>query len=764
MNGLIVTTVRSIALVLFIVVNLYSANTIASDWAAKFSELPPESSSLHSREVEKLWAQINQSIRKDMDADYWSGNLSNEKEFKSFSRRWVSLDQQLTVRSLLISHLPEKEQDRVLGFGPTGVRQLQLELNSLQLRARHTAWLVFHGAIEFSEETLVSPVPIIVALIKLGLLIAIFYYWRRSVVPVIDRFKTSNVTLKALASWWYIRLRIPLEWLVFISLCISILETLWEFIDFYPLLVVLRWTLGGVILLRFVDGLRASRYRRGGRKDAQAALRLKSIKLAGFILIIAYATRAFLYSLEADGGTFEFWVIVTLLWVTLPVAIIIITWWRPVVFSIIDKEELNDNFLLRWIKANREGVVGLLASVVGAIYLSLKSTVMWLLSVVTQQDIVKTWTAYFFRVEVARQAAKESDRDDYTPLEGVAVSNLRVDYLPNEWLEDVAEAELDRVAQLSCHKRSTISLIHAGRGGGKSSFLRRLEPKVANDKKVIVVECLPGGFNELMDQLALQMGIEEKEGRAKAVIAKLKSEEQLLICIDDLHRIICPAIGGLHELDRLVRLIRSSAQEVSWVLAIETPSWRFVERARGERFQFDVEVSLPRWTDKQIDQLINQRVVNAQLEPNFDALELPSSLSQVAIGRDESSSVAYTRMLWEYAKGNPRISLGLWYRSLYEGQEGSVQVKLFSMPDTTDLDGLGVTLLLVLRAVLQLEMGAKKDIARCTNLNSDEVVDALRLLVSRGYVERIGEHLYGVRWFWYRAIVQVLDRQHLLKI
>ena len=141
---------------------------------------------------------------------------------------------------------------------------------------------------------------------------------------------------------------------------------------------------------------------------------------------------------------------------------------------------------------------------------------------------------------------------------------------------------------------------------------------------------------------------------------------------------------------------------------------------------------------------------------------LPRQIDMQDETEEESASRGYARILWEYAKGNPGVALYLWSQSLFKDEQGKTVVRLFDIPSLSGLESMSVTLLLVLRAILQLELAHKDEIARATNLSSEEAVDALRLLMSKCYVERAEGNLYTISWPWYRAITTVLNRQHLL--
>ncbi|MCA9698252.1 MAG: hypothetical protein KC431_12060, partial [Myxococcales bacterium] len=134
----------------------------------------------------------------------------------------------------------------------------------------------------------------------------------------------------------------------------------------------------------------------------------------------------------------------------------------------------------------------------------------------------------------------------------------------------------------------------------------------------------------------------------------------------------------------------------------------------------------------------------------------------------ERAEQGYYRILWDYAKGNPAVALHFWRESLLLTGAGTeharIKVRLFKEPSATALDAVEATLHFVLRAVVQLELARLEDLVACTQLPPADVADALRFALGRGWIAVVADDRYRVTWHWYRAIINMLRRQHLLGI
>lgn len=141
---------------------------------------------------------------------------------------------------------------------------------------------------------------------------------------------------------------------------------------------------------------------------------------------------------------------------------------------------------------------------------------------------------------------------------------------------------------------------------------------------------------------------------------------------------------------------------------------------------------------------------------------------------DDESSLAWTLRrvlatgLWYLARVRRPLEWLLLFALVFRVvvARGAAMVRLFAEPPAAELDDVGPTMHFVLRAVVQLEVARPDDLVACTQLPADDVADALRFASARGWIARVvgSDERYRVTWHWYRAITDMLRRQHLLAI
>ncbi len=288
------------------------------------------------------------------------------------------------------------------------------------------------------------------------------------------------------------------------------------------------------------------------------------------------------------------------------------------------------------------------------------------------------------------------------------------------------------------------------------------------------VQCPPGGFRQLQRAIAHTIGL-SRNASADQVKTALAEQSPLVFLVDDAHRLVRPAIGGLEGLDKFSDFAREVSGDVSWIASIGAAAWQYVSRARGDRVFFDQVLRLGPWSEEQIGALIRQRSTAAEIEPSFEGIAAPRRFDVSAGEGDrrpteaERSEQGYYRILWDYSKGNPAIALHFWRESLVVREGGDpispeVLVRLFKEPEELSLDEKGANMHFVLRAVVQLENASQTDLVACTQLPPAEIADAMRFALARGWVRRVTGERYQVTWLWYRAITNMLRRQHLLAI
>jgi hypothetical protein len=159
---------------------------------------------------------------------------------------------------------------------------------------------------------------------------------------------------------------------------------------------------------------------------------------------------------------------------------------------------------------------------------------------------------------------------------------------------------------------------------------------------------------------------------------------------------------------------------------------------------------------------VTQRTRDLSLSPSFGSLVVPRQFAGGPLDFTERTERDYYRILWNASGGNPGVALHLWRESLFVSTaSGKVVVRLFKTPGVSALEEMPSTMYFVLRALIQLERALEEDIILSTGLRPAEVTDALRAARARGITEFVADRI-RVNIGWYRAVTQVLRRQHLL--
>src|SRR5690606_25962957 len=159
---------------------------------------------------------------------------------------------------------------------------------------------------------------------------------------------------------------------------------------------------------------------------------------------------------------------------------------------------------------------------------------------------------------------------------------------------------------------------------------------------------------QLQRTIAEAIGLPRNAAREQLVEA-LSHQTPLVFLIDDAHRLVRPAIGGLAGLDQFADFAREVGRDASWITSLGASGWQYVSRARGDRVFFDQVLKLPAWNEQQIGALIRDRCAAAGLSPNFSDIVIPRQfdVSTVAEGEErpteeQRAELGYYRILWDY--------------------------------------------------------------------------------------------------------------------
>jgi hypothetical protein len=653
----------------------------------------------------------------------------------------------------LIPELSPVERSRIVGFGDAGIAQVSREFYQIALTARYN----FATAPKQIERTLypfLHPTPqTIFSLLAAGLAVFVFVLWRRSgsgVLAEAERFASgrkpptliSATAAKALRH--YSEVRKPTEWLVLLLVLRWTLDGILGFVGDRIVWTVLFWLLLGILLVQLSDSL----VRERRHEDTYAALRLRSLKLlagagAGVGMTLAITTEL------VGAGAIHNWV-ASLCWLLVPLIVIVLAnWWRDRIHLLAEKGAAK-NAILAAASRNRHGLFGQVMLVFSGGVMIAQGA--W--NIVTQRmrtvALIREIADQRRRQRAMAQAAEDAASGKYEAISAAEAKVLEPHRLP---LSAPAERKSVVADSLRCEPGKLLAIV-GERGLGKSTALADLIQKASG--RTLRLQVGTGVAADLMDQLAEAFGPAAQPG--------WRQDEAIgCVVVDDVQRLVIPAIGGLRALDDLIAFARRHSDGVCWAFAIGGPAMTYIDRARSDRTLFDEVVCLPRWEADDVRRLIERRTSQADFLPAFSHIQ---DLSFGSLASEETPEERGRRMyfenLTEYSGGNPAIALEFWRRSLFRNLEtGEVEVRTFARPATEKLHSLPEPTIFVLRTLIQMEQAGAASVQACTDYDMVIVREALHRLERLGIVQETDGSV-RVALHWYVEVVRLLERQNLL--
>ena len=678
-------------------------------------------------------------------------------------------------RLSLLPLLSADMRSAVTGFGAAGRDQAAAELRQATLvvrfRLRELAqWLSSLGT-SGSERTQ-GAIAVGMLALRWVLPILAFVWWRRRGPRLLKawRERVRDIDRKARvvrksrldrALGFVTRVHGPATALLFVQGLMWLMPAeLAGKLEFELMSTVLWWTLGSMLIVAVIDGLageESSRQLRQSRMQT-AHLRLRSIRLVGRVVALVGMVLT-LSSHFVGRGTLYAWVFSTCWFAAIPIALLIVRWWRGVIFERMGLRRKKGVFIA-WVVRHRTGFMAYPAAVAGAAFLVAHGVNRRVRHWVARFELARRALAYLFRRGLDKMAEEKASLV-FEPLPAATYVAMGPDQPSDERVASVADQQVSDVIARIREPGGGVFAVVGERGAGKTTIAERIREGAPD---VTVVRCPFGGLDALAEELR-RISQAERGAALEELVERLAgTSDDAGVIIDDAHRLIHPSMGGLRDFDRLLALIRRHSHNCTWVAAIDQVIWRFFERSRGARPLFDDVIRLEPWREEGIARLLTHRAKMAGIQPSFTHLVADLGTDADELDQEEAEAqvgAGYYRLLWDYSGGNPGVALHVWRTCLGVEADGRVCAKLFQASDTRDLERLPDAAVFVLRAVVQLERPRSEDVVRATLLPATDVADALRYGVARGYFE-FRDGRYHVTWSWFRTITRFLQRRHLL--
>jgi hypothetical protein len=705
-------------------------------------------------------------------------DLLRRDRVRAASIRTRTLDD---ARLVLLDRLPPEKRDRVLGMGPEGLEQLRREIDHLRLRWR---WYAFDrgdpaqvfASLRRSPARAASAVASVLWLFGL---IVIGVWATRRTAAVLRR--ASTAIARNVRARWFVRhavgflaavesLATPVGIFVVVSLAPRAIGT-WISVPEIALAYALArayalYRLTLAIAYHLIAWLSSGEDAR--LAEPQRVKLLRSLRVVGryalFIAVVLTISatilgQGYLYRLVRDFA-----------WLgAVPIGVLLVRWWR---------DDIAEGFLhLRpggtlavAVRRTRRRWYGFFVAVAALGALAFLGAGRLVGRFVLGFEQTRRALAYLFRRRLERHAqSKETSQGD--TLDDALVEALTL--APT----DRAELLVDRATGQDEIARDHAAwakgggaystLLRGDSGCGKTTWLRQAIARFEGPSGSTSLVCVPERFEtplEALRWLADALGLTDGPATTpETLAAQLLSGPKRVVALDDAHLFFERGARGFSTWDAMVELIERTSRHVFWVVSVAQQPYEFLSWARRDETPFRKVLSLRRWSDAEIADLLRVRMVAAGYETRYDDLVVDEGLSGVeARAQILRTEKEYARLVWDFAEGSPRTALLAWRASLVPAGDRVVRVRLFRRPDAERIASLSFRQRLVLATVVWHEELSAADAARYLRLPDRACEDVLMHLGDLGVTERRGDR-HRVSAGWLKPARSVLRRDHFIE-
>jgi hypothetical protein len=304
-------------------------------------------------------------------------------------------------------------------------------------------------------------------------------------------------------------------------------------------------------------------------------------------------------------------------------------------------------------------------------------------------------------------------------------------------------------------------LLTGERGSGKTSWLNRVSSEDVA-KTVITLDHRPSNPDSLAQVLGRELlpdaGVAWTiDGLGSALLERPRR----VVIIDLAQHLFLAAVGGYATFDGFAALVERTRNNVFWICGMSAFAWERLRVVRSTPLVFRHHFALGSWSEAHIRDLIRTRVEAAGIRLNYADLVVDRMEGVSAQARLIESEEGYTRLLWDYADGNPRVALHFFLRSLEQESSETFRVRLFRSPPVEEMESLDEPALFTLAATIAHENLSLEEAATVTRYPTELCQIYLDRLTEMG-VLWIDNSRYRISTFWHRAVVRLLRRMNLV--
>ena len=386
------------------------------------------------------------------------------------------------------------------------------------------------------------------------------------------------------------------------------------------------------------------------------------------------------------------------------------------------------------------------------------------------------------RVEMQQrdQAKKEQDHGLGDAVQLAALPTAFKDYFKDIPLTDevfLIERQQDLAADIISHyvswqatkKQGSIALVGES-GVGKSTALFQISERLFELCDHTPTQPIAAQFidkltskADVFEFMALLFDLKRVPKTKKSLIRALMKQPPRAIVLDDCHALFLRRIGGFDAIEFFLQIVNLTDGLHFWVLTFNHFSWSYLTRVKRREHYFGKVIQIAPWSESDIEELISKRTMMTGCKPNF---------TDLVVTRDEGEDIAfevvksargYFRLLHEFCKGNPRVALLYWLRSLKPGEtDDIIQVGLFKMPPPRVTQTMADNYWFALTAIAQHGKLSTSEIAEIVNTDEGFCAMALNYFEEMDIIELDCNDRASLRALYFRQVLKYLTDSNYL--
>ena len=248
-----------------------------------------------------------------------------------------------------------------------------------------------------------------------------------------------------------------------------------------------------------------------------------------------------------------------------------------------------------------------------------------------------------------------------------------------------------------------------------------------------------------------------------ALIKALMKQPPRAIVLDDCHSLFLRRIGGFDAIEFFLQIVNLTDGLHFWVLSFNHFSWSYLTRVKRREHYFGKVLQIQPWSESDIEELISKRTMMTGCKPNFTDLVVTRDEGEDISFEVVKSARGYFRLLHEFCKGNPRVALLYWLRSLKPGEaDDIIQVGLFKMPPPRVTQTMADNYWFALTAIAQHGKLSTKEIAEIVNTDEGFCGMALNYFEEMDIIELDAHGRASLRALYFRQVLKHLTDSNYL--